>query len=105
MFHYFKIYKPYGMLSQFTREAGHDSLSDLDFKFPKDVYPVGRLDHDSEGLLILTNDRSINKLLLTPGNKLEKTYWIQVEGIPDEDALEKLQSGVEINLKGKLHQT
>ena len=68
------------MLSQFTREADHDSLSNLDFKFPKDAYPVGRLDHDTEGLLILTNDVTINKRLLAPENKLEKTYWIQVEG-------------------------
>jgi 23S rRNA pseudouridine2457 synthase len=105
MFHYFKIYKPYGMLSQFTREAGHDSLSDLDFKFPKDVYPVGRLDHDSEGLLILTNDPSINKLLLTPGNKIEKTYWVQVEGELKDEAIEQLQRGVKINLKGNFFQT
>jgi len=102
-YRYFKIFKPYGMLSQFTREADHPSLADLGFKFPKDVYPVGRLDHDSEGLLLLTNDPSVNKLLLNPDSKKKKTYWLQVEGIPGENAFENLKKGVTINLKGRLH--
>jgi 23S rRNA pseudouridine2457 synthase len=105
MFRYFKIYKPYGMLSQFTPEAGHDSLSNLDFKFSKDVYPVGRLDHDSEGLLILTNETSVNKLLLAPGNKIEKTYWVEVEGELNDEAVEQLQRGIKINMKGIIFQT
>ena len=105
MFRYFKIYKPYGMLSQFTPEAGHPSLSDLDFKFPKDVYPVGRLDHDSEGLLILTNDASVNKLLLAPERKIEKIYWVEVEGELNDEAIEQLHHGVKINLKGIFFQT
>jgi 23S rRNA pseudouridine2457 synthase len=105
VYRYFKVYKPYGMLSQFTREAGHPSLADLDFRFPKDVYPVGRLDHDTEGLLLLTNDPGINKALLAPDSKKRKTYWVQVEGLPDDTALTALRAGVTINLKGKLHQT
>jgi 23S rRNA pseudouridine2457 synthase len=105
VYHYFKVYKPYGMLSQFTREAGHPSLADLAFRFPKDVYPVGRLDHDTEGLLLLTNDAAINKALLAPDSKRRKTYWAQVEGLPDESVLSALRAGVTINLKGTLHQT
>lgn len=102
-YRYYKVFKPYGMLSQFTREAGHPSLADLDFRFPKDVYPVGRLDHDSEGLLLLTNDPRINKAMLDPQSKKKKIYWVQVEGIPGDGALEKLKEGVTINLKGKRH--
>lgn len=105
VYRYFKVYKPHGMLSQFTREAGHTSLADLDFRFPKEVYPVGRLDRDTEGLLLLTNDPGINKALLAPDSKKRKTYWVQVEGLPDEAALSALRAGVTINLKGKLHRT
>jgi 23S rRNA pseudouridine2457 synthase len=100
MLHYYKIWKPYGMLSQFTREAGHPSLADLGFEFPKDVYPVGRLDHDSEGLLLLTNDSRLNKSLLDPHSKTRKVYWVQVEGIPDDEALQKMKAGLTINRKG-----
>lgn len=92
------------MLSQFTQEAGHDTLGSL-FDFPKDVYPVGRLDHDSEGLLLLTNDKSVNTRLLNPDRKHHRRYWVQVEGIPKEPALNQLREGVTINLKGKLHET
>ncbi|MBA2406529.1 MAG: pseudouridine synthase [Chitinophagales bacterium] len=101
---YYKIYKPYGMLSQFTPEGEHDTLASL-FEFPKDVYPIGRLDHDSEGLLLLTNDKAVNLRLLNPGRKHMRTYWIQVEGTPDNSALSSLRNGVTINLKGTLHQT
>src|ERR1041385_6444930 len=102
-FRYFKVFKPYDMLSQFTKEAGHSSLADLDFRFPKDAYPVGRLDHDSEGLLLLTNDSSVNKLLLDPKSQKRKTYWAQVDGIPEDAAFSSLKQGVTINLKGKHH--
>lgn len=70
-------------------------MSDV-FNFPKDVYPVGRLDLDSEGLLLLTNDKSLTDHLLNPKRKHEKEYYVQVEGIPTEDALRKLKSGVVI---------
>jgi 23S rRNA pseudouridine2457 synthase len=103
-FQYYKVFKPYGMLSQFTPEAGHDTLGSL-FQFPKDVYPIGRLDHDSEGLLLLTNDKSVNARLLQPGRKHQRTYWVQVEGKPDDAAIKQLQNGVTINLKGTLHKT
>lgn len=93
------------MLSQFTSEGGHKSLKDLDFDFPNDVYPVGRLDHDSEGLLILTNDKGLNQRVLNPKAKLFKTYLAQVDGAVDGKALWELERGVEIKHKGKVHFT
>lgn len=90
---YYVISKPYGYLSQFTKEVpDHKVLSDL-FKFPKDIYPVGRLDRDSEGLLLLTNDKRMNKDLLDPNSKKKKTYWVQVEGIPSNSDLDTLRNG------------
>lgn len=100
------IYKPYLMHSQFSREhPEHITLADLDFDFPKDVYPIGRLDADSEGLLLLSNDKRLNKKILDPSNNNTKTYWVQVEGNPDENALQQLREGVLISVKGKKHQT
>jgi len=94
------------MLSQFTREIPeHVTLADLDFNFSKDVYPVGRLDADSEGLLVLTNDRHLNSKLLNPKSKQPKTYWVQVEGIPHYQALRQLQGGLTIRIKKKEHKT
>lgn len=100
-FEYYLIYKPYGMLSQFTDEEGRRTLKEFG-KFSKDVYPVGRLDMDSEGLLILTNDKSLTDFLLDPKNKHEKEYYVQVEGIPNDEALEKLRNGVVIENKKTL---
>ena len=100
--HYFIINKPYGVLSQFTDEGGNPGLGSI-YSLPKDIYPVGRLDRDSEGLLILTNDGSLNKKLLSPANNHERTYLIEVEGNPTNENLKKLRRGVEINLKGKVH--
>lgn len=78
------------MLSQFSQEGNKTALGDL-YDFPKDVYPVGRLDADSEGLLILTNDKSLNQLLLNPKNQHQKTYWAQVEGEIDHEAIEAIK--------------
>lgn len=105
MFSYYIIYKPFNTLSQFTREGGHKTLADLGFEFPKDVYPVGRLDSDSEGLLMLTNDKKVNHLLLDPKNKHKRTYLAQVEGEVTEKALIELKKGVEINVDGKIYRT
>lgn len=100
------IYKPFNMLSQFTREVQHHiTLADLKYNFPKDVYPVGRLDADSEGLLILTSDKSLNSRLLNPQKKQPKTYWAQVEGIPNKKDFEPLKKGITIKIKKKMHQT
>src|SRR5512142_620487 len=92
------FYKPYGVLSQFTREAGRQTLADFG-PFPPDVYPVGRLDADSEGLLILTNDNRLKQFLTEPRFNHPRTYTVQVERIPDEQALERLREGVIIEGK------
>ncbi len=101
---YYSVFKPFGVLSQFTVEGDHPTLASLG-EFPKDVYPVGRLDHDTEGLLLLTNDNRINHLLLDPKFQHRKTYRAQVEGEPNDEALQQLQKGILINLKGALHRT
>lgn len=93
---YFLVYKPYNMLSQFSDvPEGTPTLKEL-FNFPPDIYPVGRLDKDSEGLLILTNDKVLNNRLLHPHFEHEREYWVQVEGIPTKESLQKLAKGVVI---------
>ncbi len=84
--------KPYGVLSQFTPEGKWRALAE--FIPVKGVYAVGRLDADSEGLLILTDDGKLQAKIADPKHKLEKTYWVQVEGIPDEAALDRLRAGI-----------
>jgi 23S rRNA pseudouridine2457 synthase len=102
-YRYFLIYKPYGMLSQFTTDDPRKrTLGEL-FAFPKDVYPVGRLDEDSEGLLLLTNDPKVNALLL--GEGVEKEYWVQVEGVATEAALAALRKGVDISVQKRTYHT
>ena len=98
---YYAINKLFGVLSQFTDSAGRKTLADL-FSFPHDVYPVGRLDYDSEGLLLLTNDKSLTEKLLHPKQKLEKEYFAQVEGVPTEEALLRFSAGVVIENKKTL---
>ncbi len=103
---YFAIYKPYGMLSQFSKAAAEQhTLADLDFDFPKDVYPIGRLDADSEGLLLLTNDKTWNARLLDPRQEHPRIYWAQVEGAPEPTALEQLRQGVKLQIDGKPFQS
>jgi 23S rRNA pseudouridine2457 synthase len=104
MYHYFIIYKPYAVLSQFSSEAGRKTLKDF-FDVPVDVYPVGRLDNDSEGLLLLTNDKQLNHRLLHPSFAHEREYWVQVDGAITQEAIDQLQNGVEINIDGKLYHT
>ena len=84
--------KPYGVLSQFTDEAGHPGLAH--FIDQPGFYPAGRLDRDSEGLLVLTNDGALQHHISHPKKKMAKTYWAQVEGIPDQTAITKLTDGV-----------
>jgi 23S rRNA pseudouridine2457 synthase len=91
--HSLLFYKPYAVLTQFSREAGHQSLADFG-PFPLDVYPAGRLDADSEGLLVLTNDNRLKQLLTEPRFNHPRTYIVQVERIPDEQALQQLRDGV-----------
>jgi 23S rRNA pseudouridine2457 synthase len=90
---YFILNKPFGVLSKFTDKENRKTLAGL-YNFPKDVYPVGRLDMDSEGLLLLSNDKELVDYLLNPLNKHEKEYFVQVEGKPDEESLDKLRDGV-----------
>lgn len=93
------------MLSQFSREGEHATLADLDFNFPKDIYPVGRLDADSEGLLLLTNDNYLKTKLLEPRNRHKRTYFVQVEGEITKDACLQLAEGVKISINGKSYLT
>lgn len=103
MVHYFTIYKPFQVLSQFSHlphEINKQTLKDF-FDVPVDVYPVGRLDYDSEGLLILTNDANLNHRLLNPSFGHEREYWVQVEGAITNQAIEELMAGVEFTVDGK----
>jgi 23S rRNA pseudouridine2457 synthase len=87
--------KPFGVLSQFTREAtAHRTLAE--FGFPKGVYSLGRLDADSEGLLLLSDEPALNSRLLNPRHGHEREYWAQVERIPSGEALKNLKRGVVI---------
>ncbi|HCL82640.1 MAG TPA: pseudouridine synthase [Chitinophagaceae bacterium] len=101
---YYIIYKPFQVLSRFTAENGKACLKDF-FEVPMDVYPVGRLDYDSEGLLLLTNDKSLNHRLLHPGFAHEREYQVQVEGRITDEALQSLASGITINVDGKPFRT
>lgn len=102
-FRHFLIYKPFGVLSQFSDPVGGKrTLGEL-YDFPKDVYPVGRLDEDSEGLLLLSNDPKANSFLL--GGEVEKEYWVQVEGTPTEEMIAPLRSGVDIRVRKKTYRT
>lgn len=89
------FHKPYGVLSQFTKQSpAHRTLAD--FGFPKNVYPIGRLDWDSEGLLLLSDEAKWNDHLLNPRHAHERTYHAQVEGIATKTAMEKLEKGLMI---------
>ncbi len=89
------FHKPYGVLSQFTREApDHRTLAEFDF--PKNVYPVGRLDWDSEGLLFLSDEKEWNDRLLHPRRAVPRTYHAQVEGTATAEAMARLSKGMKI---------
>ena len=87
--------KPYGVICQFSRDGLHPTLADY-IALP-DFYPAGRLDTDSEGLLVLTDDGLLQNRITDPKHKLAKTYWVHVEGVPGEDALKKLRRGVTLS--------
>tara|TARA_Y100001954_G_C15762479_1_gene579897 strand:+ start:165 stop:716 length:552 start_codon:yes stop_codon:yes gene_type:complete len=93
------------MLSQFTREGGHLSLADIEFDWPSDVYSVGRLDTDSEGLLLLTNDRRLNSELLSPENGHPRTYHAQVEGAPEYSDMRTIMTPMKLKIKGRVFTT
>lgn len=86
--------KPFRTLSQFTDESQRTTLAD--YISETGFYPAGRLDYDSEGLLILTNDGRMQAKIANPHHKMSKAYWVQVEGIPDDTALQQLRQGVQL---------
>lgn len=104
-FEYYLFYKPFQVLSQFSAEGDKKTLADFLTGIKKDIYPVGRLDYDSEGLLLLTNDKQFNHRLLNPLFVHEREYWVQVEGTPDEKALQNLRQGTMITVDGKPYHT
>src|SRR3954468_4613610 len=96
---YYIIYKPYKVISQFTSSHRKKKcLGVLGFPFPENVYPLGRLDQNSEGLLILTDDKSLNTKLLRPEFEHKRVYLVQLQGIITEQAVTQLESGVTIAL-------
>jgi len=102
---YYIFNKPYNVLSQFTKEVPeHITLKDY-LDLPSDVYPIGRLDKDSEGLLLLTNDNKFKNRLLDPKSKSKKTYWVQVDGEITTNAISQLSKGVTIKIKKGYYQT
>jgi 23S rRNA pseudouridine2457 synthase len=88
--------KPYGVISQFTAD-GSANRALIEFGFPKNVYSIGRLDADSEGLLLLSDEAPLNQRLLHPCRAHEREYWIQIERSPSDDSLQLLETGVIIN--------
>ncbi len=101
---YYALHKPYGYLSQFTDEGKWKGLNQL-IDVSSDVYSVGRLDAESEGLLLLTNDTSINQQLLHPKNQHSRTYLVQVDGEITEEAVRLLNSPLEIKINKKPYRT
>jgi 23S rRNA pseudouridine2457 synthase len=89
--------KPYGVLSQFTDRSVPPRRTLAEFGLPPDVYAAGRLDFDSEGLLLLTDDGALAQRISDPRHKQRKTYWVQVEGAPREEQLQALREGVMLN--------
>lgn len=87
------FHKPYGVLSQFTSD-GSPNRTLADFRFPPLVYPIGRLDADSEGLLLFSDEKSLNVRLLLPENEHRRVYWVQVERVPSLLDLSKVERGV-----------
>ena len=104
MHHYYLFYKPFQVLCTFTSSEGKSCLANY-LQVDKDVYPIGRLDYDSEGLLLLTNDRSLNHRLLDPSFQHHRTYWVQVEGNITDIAIQQLETGVAIRVDGKVYTT
>ncbi len=90
------FHKPYGVLTQFTPEPGSAYRTLAEFGFPPGVYPIGRLDADSEGLLLLGDEPALNARLLQPSRGHTRCYWVQVENVPGPDTLRTLERGVTI---------
>lgn len=104
-YRYLAFNKPYRVLSQFSPEGDKETLADYIKGIEKDVYPVGRLDYDSEGLLILTNDKELNHKLTEPKFAHSRTYLVQVEGMITDEAIVQLEAGLSITVNGKRYNT
>lgn len=104
-FSYYLFNKPCGVICQFSPQDDKPTLAHYLTTVEKDVYPVGRLDTDSEGLLLLSNDKKIVQKVLDPKFEHEKTYHVQIEGLPKEEKLQQLRKGVPINVDGKIYTT
>jgi 23S rRNA pseudouridine2457 synthase len=101
----YALHKPYGYLSQFSDEGNRLGLGSLGLGLSRDVYPIGRLDADSEGLLLLSDEREMNGRLLDPRRPHWRTYWVQVEGEPSEAQLERLAAPMDLRIQGQLRKT
>jgi 23S rRNA pseudouridine2457 synthase len=97
---YFIVNKPYNMLSQFISEKGADLLGDIDFNFPEGIHAVGRLDKHSEGLLILTTNKRVTRLLFQGLTVHKRTYLVKVKNTVSEERLQQMRTGVNIRIKG-----
>jgi 23S rRNA pseudouridine2457 synthase len=97
--------KPYGILSQFTAEGKNPGLSSILRGLSSSVYPIGRLDLDSEGLLLLTDDKQLHHRLLNPASKHTRSYWVQIEGEITDQALNQLMRGIDLYIEGRQIQT
>lgn len=105
MHRYIVFYKPYQVLCQFSPEGEKKTLADHFPEIRKNIYPVGRLDFDSEGLLLLTDDKALTHRLLDPKFAHKRTYLVQVDGAITQDAIRQLEKGVMINVDGKQYKT
>lgn len=101
----FMLHKPFGILSQFQNEGGRLGWGSLNLPFPQDVYSIGRLDADSEGLLLFTNDNDLKTRLLDPKHGHKRTYHVQVEGTPTQSQLDQLMAPMTLKAKGKTYTT
>jgi 23S rRNA pseudouridine2457 synthase len=99
-FKYYIIYKPYNMVSQFVSPDPVRLLGDLDFQFPEGTHAIGRLDSNSEGLLILSTNKKVTKLLFESKQPHERTYLVQVKNVITDEQLEALRNGVDIEIEG-----
>lgn len=104
-FQYIVFYKPYRVLTQFSADGDKETLAKYLKGIAKDIYPVGRLDYESEGLLILTNDKKLNHVLTEPKFAHKRTYYVQVDGNITDDAIHELEKGVTIKVNGKPYNT
>jgi len=101
----FALNKPFGVLSQFSNEGARAGWGSLSLGLPKDAYAIGRLDADSEGLLLLSDEREMNGKLLNPQRPHGRTYWVQVEGTPTDEQLRRLGQPLDLRIQGKAFRT